>query len=434
MIGKGDQLSLERILAEIRREKGIEKTVILEALKAALLTAARKKYGPKVDLEAQFNPDLGEIELFNFRTVVEKVRNEFKEISLEEARLLDTEVELGDSLGVKLETKDFGRIAAQTAKQVIIQKIRDAEGENIFQDFKDRKGEIVTGSVHRFNKGNIIVNLGRTEALLPISEQVQGETFRQGDRLKALIIDIRKPSRDPQVILSRTSPQFLVKLFELEVPEISEGVVRVKSVARDPGLRSKFAVYSADSDVDPVGACVGSKGSRVQGVVQELRGEKIDIIPWSDDPTKFVCNALAPAEISEVIIDETEKSMEIIVEDDQLSLAIGKRGQNVRLAVKLTGWKIDIKSRSRVKEMSRAAFKDLLGIPGVGSITAEVLFNEEYFSAQDIAAASIEDLAKISGIGEKKAQNIKKAVEGYLQKQSEEASSEAANAEDQEKK
>ena len=434
MIGKGDQLSLERILAEIRREKGIEKTVILEALKAALLTAARKKYGPKVDLEAQFNPDLGEIELFNFRTVVEKVRNEFKEISLEEARLLDTEVELGDSLGVKLETKDFGRIAAQTAKQVIIQKIRDAEGENIFQDFKDRKGEIVTGSVHRFNKGNIIVNLGRTEALLPISEQVQGETFRQGDRLRALIIDIRKPSRDPQVILSRTSPQFLVKLFELEVPEISEGVVRVKSVARDPGLRSKFAVYSADSDVDPVGACVGSKGSRVQGVVQELRGEKIDIIPWSDDPTKFVCNALAPAEISEVIIDETEKSMEIIVEDDQLSLAIGKRGQNVRLAVKLTGWKIDIKSRSRVKEMSRAAFKDLLGIPGVGSITAEVLFNEEYFSAQDIAAASIEDLAKISGIGEKKAQNIKKAVEGYLQKQSEEASSEAANAEDQEKK
>jgi len=434
MTVKGEQqVSLERILAEIRREKGIDKLVIIDALKLGLLTAARKKYGPKVDLEAQFNPDLGEIELFNFRTVVEKVRNEFKEISLEEARLLDADVELGDSLGVKLETKDFGRIAAQTAKQVIIQKIRDAEGDNIYQDFKDRKGEVVAGSVHRFNKGNIIVNLGRTEALLPVAEQVLGETFRQGDRLKALIVDIRKSSRDPQVILSRTSPQFLVKLFEMEVPEIAEGVVKVKGVARDPGLRAKFAVYSDNPDVDPVGACVGSKGSRVQAVVQELRGEKIDIIPWAEDPTKFVCNALAPAEISEVIIDETERSMEIIVEDDQLSLAIGKRGQNVRLAVKLTGWKIDIKSRSRVKELSRAAFKDLLAIPGIGSITAELLFNEEYFSAQDIAAVSVEDLANISGIGEKKAQNIKKAVEEYLQKQSEEASSEPATTDDKEK-
>ena len=431
MTPKGEQqVSLERILAEIRREKGIDKTVIIEALKLALLTAARKKYGPKVDLEAQFNPDLGEIEVFNFRTVVEKVRNEFKEIALDEARLLDADVELGDSLGLKIETKDFGRIAAQTAKQVIIQKIRDAEGDNIYQDFKDRRGEVVAGSVHRFNKGNIIVNLGRTEALLPVNEQVLGETFRQGDRLKALIVDIRKSSRDPQVILSRTSPQFLVKLFETEVPEIAEGVVKVKGVARDPGLRAKFAVYSDDPDVDPVGACVGSKGSRVQAVVQELRGEKIDIIPWSEDPTKFVCNALAPAEISEVIIDETERSIEIIVEDDQLSLAIGKRGQNVRLAVKLTGWKIDIKSRSRVKELSRAAFKDLLSVPGIGSITAELLFNEEYFSAQDIAAASVEDLANISGIGEKKAHNIKKAVEEYLQKQSEEASSESTTADD----
>ncbi|WAC08617.1 MAG: transcription termination factor NusA [Thermodesulfobacteriota bacterium] len=434
MAVKGEQqVSLERILAEIRREKGIDKLVIIDALKAALLTAARKKYGPKVDLEAQFNSDLGEIELFNFRTVVEKVRNDLKEIALEEARLLDAEVELGDSLGVKLETKDFGRIAAQTAKQVIIQKIRDAEGDNIYQDFKDRKGEVVAGSVHRFNKGNIIVNLGRTEALLPIAEQVLGETFRQGDRLKALIIDIRKSSRDPQVVLSRTSPQFLVKLFETEVPEITEGVVKVKGVARDPGLRSKIAVYSDDSDVDPVGACVGSKGSRVQGVVQELRGEKIDIIPWSDDPTKFVCNALAPAEISEVIIDETERSMEIIVEDDQLSLAIGKRGQNVRLAVKLTGWKIDIKSRSHVKELSRAAFKDLLAIPGIGSITAELLFNENYLSAQDIADVSVEDLAKISGIGEKKAQNIKKAVEEYLHQQEEESSTESPIADGKKK-
>ena len=431
MAAKGDQLSLERILTEIRREKGIEKPIIIEALKTALLTAARKKYGPKMELEAQFNPDIGEIELFNFRTVVEAVRNEFTEISLAEARLLDPEVELGDSLGVKIETKDFGRIAAQTARQVIIQKIRDAEGENIYQDFKDRKGEIAAGSVHRFNKGNIIVNLGRTEALLPFPEQVPGETFRQGDRLNAVILDIRKSSRDPQVILSRTSPLFLEKLFELEVPEISEGIVKVKSVARDPGIRSKFAVYSDDPDVDPVGACVGSKGSRVQGVVQELRGEKIDIIPWSEDTTKFVCSALAPAEISEVIIDEAERSMEIIVEDDQLSLAIGKRGQNVRLAVKLTGWKIDIKSRSRVKEQSRAAFKDLVAIPGIGSITADILFNEGLFSAQEIAAVSVEDLTKIDGIGEKKAQSIKKAVEEFLKQTAEEDSQETESKEEQ---
>ncbi|MCX8011640.1 MAG: transcription termination factor NusA, partial [Desulfobacterota bacterium] len=257
----------------------------------------------------------------------------------------------------------------------------------------------------------------RTEGLLPISEQVPAETYRQGDRLKALIVDIRKSSREPQIILSRTNPQFLVKLFELEVPEIAEGLVKIKGVARDPGLRSKIAVYSDNPDIDPVGSCVGSKGSRVQVVVQELRGEKIDIIPWSDDPTKFVCNALAPAEILEVIIDEAEKAMEIIVDDDQLSLAIGKRGQNVRLAVKLTGWKIDIKSRSQVKEISRAAFKNLLSIPGIGSITAEILFKKEYLSAQDIADASVTELAAIPGIGEKKAQNIKKAVEEYLQKQ-----------------
>jgi len=422
MAGKLDRLSLERVLSEVRREKGIDKAIIIEALKAALITAARKKYGPRMELEAHFNPDLGELELFSCRTVVEKARNDYNEISFEEAQILDPDVEVGDSLGIKLETKDFGRIAAQTAKQVIIQKIRDAEGENIYQDFRDRKGEIVAGSVHRFNKGNIIINLGRTEAVLPLSEQVPRETYHQGDRLKACIIDIRKSTRDPQVILSRTNPQFLVKLFELEVPEISEGIVTIKSVAREPGIRSKIAVVSNDSDIDPVGACVGSKGSRVQGVVQELRGEKIDIIPWSDDPTKFVCNALLPAEISEVIIDEANKSMEIIVEDDQLSLAIGKRGQNVRLAVKLTGWKIDIKSRSRVKEISQAAFQDLVAVPGVGAATAETLFHEGFFSAKDLAGVSVTELMHVPGIGEKKAQSIKSAAEEYVQHLAEEKS------------
>lgn len=431
MAEKVDQLSLERVLTEIRREKGIDKPVIIEALKTALLAAAKKKYGPRMNLEAQFNPERGEIELFNFRTVVEKARNEYTEISLAEAQVMDPEVEIGDSLGIKLETKDFGRIAAQTAKQVIIQKIRDAEGDNIYQDFKDRKGEIIAGSVHRFNRGNIIVNLGRTEAILPVSEQVPDETYRQGDRLKAYIIEIRKSTREPQILLSRTTPQFLVKLFELEVPEIAEGIVKIKRVAREPGIRSKIAVMSVDSDIDPVGACVGSKGSRVQGVVQELRGEKIDIIPWSEDPTKFVCNALLPAEISEVVIDEAEKSMEVIVEDDQLSLAIGKRGQNVRLAVKLTGWKIDIKSRSRVKEMSRSAFKDLSSVTGIGGITAEILFNQGFLSAKDLALVSVEELMKIPGIGEKKAQNILSAVQEYLKHISE---SNAQDANDPKKK
>lgn len=431
MAEKVNQLSLERVLTEIRREKGIDKPVIIEALKTALLAAAKKKYGPRMNLEAQFNPERGEIELFNFRTVVEKARNEYTEISLAEAQVMDPEVEIGDSLGIKLETKDFGRIAAQTAKQVIIQKIRDAEGDNIYQDFKDRKGEIIAGSVHRFNRGNIIVNLGRTEAILPVSEQVPDEMYRQGDRLKAYIIEIRKSTREPQILLSRTTPQFLVKLFELEVPEIAEGIVKIKRVAREPGIRSKIAVMSVDSDIDPVGACVGSKGSRVQGVVQELRGEKIDIIPWSEDPTKFVCNALLPAEISEVVIDEAEKSMEVIVEDDQLSLAIGKRGQNVRLAVKLTGWKIDIKSRSRVKEMSRSAFKDLLSVTGIGGITAEILFNQGFLSAKDLALVSVEELMKIPGIGEKKAQNILSAVQEYIKHISE---SNAQDANDPKKK
>jgi N utilization substance protein A len=433
MAKKVEQFSLDRVLSEIRREKGIEKPVIIEALKAALLTAAKKKYGPRMDLEADFNPERGEIELFNFRTVVENPSGGYNEISLGEAQRLDPEVEIGDSLGVKIETKEFGRIAAQTAKQVIIQKIRDAEGENIYQDFKDRKGEIIAGSVHRFNKGNIIVNLGRTEAILPSSEQIPSENFRQGDRLKGYILEVRKSSKDPQIVISRSNPQFLAKLFELEVPETAEGVVKIKSVDRDPGVRSKIAVMSDDLDIDPVGACVGAKGSRVQGVVQELRGERIDIIPWADEPTQFVCNALHPAEVSEVVVDEAEKQMEVIVEDDQLSLAIGKRGQNVRLAVRLTGWKIDIKSRTRAKEISKAAYEKLSAVQGVGGVTAEILFNAGIVKPEDLAAVSEEELMKVPGIGEKKARKIRQAAEAHVQEQAEAKELSAAESEEAQK-
>jgi N utilization substance protein A len=339
--------NLKHTIDQIVKEKGIDKRIILEALEQAVLSAANKKYRNTRELEAHYNEELGEVELFEFVTVVEEVQDSYKEISLEEAREEDPYVEVGDSLGMKIDASDFTRIAAQTAKQVIIQKVREAERETIFEEFKDRNGELVNGIVRRFERGDIVVDLGRVEAMLPHNEQASREVYRQGDRVKALITDIRMTPKGPQILLSRTSPSLLSKLFEAEVPEISEGIVEIKGVVRDPGSRSKIAVYSNDSNVDPVGACVGMRGSRVQNVVSELRGEKIDIIPWSDDIARFACNALAPAAVSKVYIDEETRSMEVIVTDDQLSLAIGKRGQNVRLAARLTGWKTDIKSESK---------------------------------------------------------------------------------------
>ncbi len=339
--------NLKHTIDQIVKEKGIDKRIILDALEQAVLSAANKKYRNTRDLEAHYNEELGEVELFEFVTVVEEVTDSYKEISLEEAKEEDSYVEVGDSLGMKIDASDFTRIAAQTAKQVIIQKVREAERETIFEEFKDRNGELVNGIVRRFERGDIIVDLGRVEALLPHGEQAAREVYRQGDRVKALITDIRMTPKGPQILLSRTSPLLLSKLFEAEVPEISEGIVEIKGVVRDPGSRSKIAVYSTDSNVDPVGACVGMRGTRVQNVVSELRGEKIDIIPWTDDIARFACNALAPAVVSKVYIDEETRSMEVIVTDDQLSLAIGKRGQNVRLAARLTGWKTDIKSESK---------------------------------------------------------------------------------------
>jgi N utilization substance protein A len=304
---------------------------------------------------------------------------------------------------------------------VIIQKMKDAEREIVFEDYKDRRGEIVNGIVQRFDKGGITVNLGRAEAILPYREQVPREAYRQGDRIRAYVLEVNKESRGPQILLSRTHPNFIAKLFALEVPEIAEGVVTIMGAAREPGSRAKIAVVSKDPDIDPVGACVGMKGSRVQSVVQELRGEKIDIIEYGVDPAKFVCNALAPAVISKVIIDQRKRSMEVIVPDDQLSLAIGKRGQNVRLGSKLTGWHIDVKSESKYQKTLKEGYQSLLALPGIGEATADHLYGAGFGSAEDVASAEIEELAAIPGISQQKAENFIQAAKDYLAAQQAEA-------------
>lgn len=342
--------NLNHIIDQVVKEKGIDRVILVEALESAVLSAANKKYRNTRELEAHYNDELGEVELFEFVTVVDEVLDSYKEIDLAEAHEIDPEVEVGDSLGMKLDAGSFSRIAAQTAKQVIIQKVREAERDGIYNEFRDRIGEMVNGIVRRYERGDLVIDLGRAEALLPQKEQVPRENYRQGDRVRAYISDVRMATKGPQIIISRTHPGVVSALFKSEVPEIAEGIVEIKAVAREPGSRAKIAVVSYDPDVDPVGACVGMRGARVQNVVSELRGEKIDIIPWTADIARFSCFALAPAEVNRVYVDNDEQSLEIIVPDDQLSLAIGKKGQNVRLAAKLTGWKIDIKSETRAAE------------------------------------------------------------------------------------
>lgn len=397
--------NLNYVIEQVVKDKGIDKKVIIEALEQAVLTASRKKYGHQGEIEVHYNEEIGEVELFQFKQVVEEVKDPNTEISLREARTLDPEAQIGDSLGVKL-TTDFGRIGAQTAKQVIIQKVRDAERENIYNEFKDRKGDLVSGTVQRLEKGNIYVNIGKAEAILPLKEQIPRETYRQGERIRAYILDVQKNTKSPQIILSRTHPGFLIKLFEMEVPEISEGIIKIISAAREPGERAKISVYSSNRDVDPVGACVGMKGSRVQSVVQELRGERIDIIPWFQDQAKYVCNALAPAKISRVYIDEENRHMEVVVADDQLSLAIGKKGQNVRLASKLTGWKIDIKSESKMEKISVEIIESFKSLPYIGDVASRILYNEGFRTLQEIAEVDPEELAKLLEIEKEKAQEI----------------------------
>jgi transcription termination/antitermination protein NusA len=407
-------LELKRVIDQVSRDKGINKEVLIATLVEAIGSAAKKKLGLRTEIEVNYNDDLGEIEVFEFKEVAEKVKDLHTQISLEEGKKLDPECEVGDSLGIKMETSSFGRIAAQSAKQVIIQRMKDVERDIVFEDFKDRKGEVINGILQRFDKGAAIINLGRTEAILPIAEQIPTETYKQGDRIRAYLLEVKKISKGPQIVLSRTHPQFLAALFEMEVPEISQKIVRIVHVVREPGSRSKIAVLSEDKDVDPVGACVGMKGNRVQYVVQELRGEKIDIIAWNPDPAKFICNALAPAEIIRVIIDEVNRSMEVVVPDEQLSLAIGKRGQNVRLASRLTGWKIDVKSESKYTKSMRDGYQSLLQITGVGEATADSLYKGGFGSAKEVAESNITELTQISGITLKKAEKLLDAANEYL--------------------
>jgi len=397
---------LGRVIEQVEKDKGIEKAVLIEALESALLMAAKKKYGLEKEIEAHFNEDLGEIELFQFKTVVDTIANEDVEIQHDEAQKLDPGVTLGDSIGIKLDSSEFGRIAAQTAKQVIIQKVRDAERDIIFKEFNVRKGEVVSGVCRRIEKGCIVVDLGRTDAILPTREQIPGEHYRPGDRVMGYLIDVQQTPRGPKIVLSRTCPELLCQLFKQEVPEVNEGIVVIKSAAREPGIRAKIAVASQDADVDPVGACVGVKGARVQNVVQELRGEKIDIVPWDGDETRFVCNALAPAEVVKVLLDEDAHSMEIVVADNQLSLAIGKRGQNVKLASILTGWKLDIVSETRMTKRLDDAKKLLMCIEGMNDTLAQSLYHFG-FTVEQLEKADIAALAAVPGFNEEKAKEIK---------------------------
>ncbi len=391
---------LSRVIESVSKDRSIKREIIISALEQAMLMAAQKKYGQHAVLEAHYNTDTGEIDLFLFKRVVEsepEMLEESEEIDIGDARKLDPECQLDDEIGVRVETPDFGRIDAQTAKQVIFQKVRDAEREIIFSEYIHRKGEIITGIARRVERGNLIIDLGRTDAVLPRGEIIPGEIFKPGDRVQAFLEDVVTSTKGPQLYLTRTSPRYLGKLFEIEVPEIRDGIVEIKQCAREPGARSKIAVVSKDRDVDPVGACVGMKGVRVQAVIQELKGEKIDIIPWSDNPVMFVRSALAPAEISSVRMDERNRMMEIMVEDDQLSLAIGKRGQNVRLAAQLTGWKLDIISRTKLSKRTTDVIASLQQIEGVSETFAQAIYQAGFASLRSISDATIENLQKIPG-------------------------------------
>ncbi|MCL4542637.1 MAG: transcription termination factor NusA [Deltaproteobacteria bacterium] len=407
---------LSLVIDQVSKDKNIERSLVIEALEQAILAIARKNLGMGYDLEAHYNEETGEIEVFMFKQVVEEVKNSKIEISAYDAVKNDPDAIIGDSLGLKVEKNIYGRIEAQVAKQIIFQKIKGIEHKNIFDEFNERRGEIVSGLVRKVEKSMIIVDLGKTEAILPKQEQIYSETYKPNDRIRAVLSNIKMEKGGPKLILSRTSNEFLTKLFALEVPEIYDGIVKIARVARTPGFRSKIAVYTSDKDVDPVGACVGIKGFRIQSIINELRGEKIDIIPYSDNPAKLVVNALGPAEVSKVAVNEDTKTITVIVPDDQLAMAIGKEGQNVRLATKITDYKIDINSESKMGKKDRSLYKTLMDIPGIGDIMAKLLYQSGYTSVEDMANADAGELAKNISIDAKKAEKIIASANEFLAK------------------
>jgi N utilization substance protein A len=401
------QIDLKRVIEAVGKEKNIDRELLIGALKDAIVTAAKKFFGDCV-FEAKFNEETEEVELLRFRVVVpdEQFTNTFREIKFSEAQTMDESLQIGDEVGEALPTDQLGRIAAQAAKQVIVQKMQEAEKEKIVRDFRDRKAQLVTGQVKRYDKQDLIIDLGSCEGVLPMREQIPNEKFKLRDKITCYVLDVKKSTRGPQVILSRAHPEMLVRLFEQEVTEIAEGIVIIQSAARDPGSRSKIAVYSTEQSVDPVGACVGVKGSRVQMVVQELRGEKIDIIPFDRDPARFVCNALAPAEVSKVIVNERVHTMEVIVPDDHLSLAIGRRGQNVRLAAQLTGWKVDIRSETKMRDLVQEYKAVLSQIPTLGEMRAEILVNEGYKDPTDVSRLDAKTLSKLLRLSPEESETV----------------------------
>ncbi len=434
------------IINQIGREKGIESDKIITALESALVSAAKKRYGADENVQVQLDRETGEIEAIAIKTIVDQVEHPQTEISLEDAKEMDESAEIGDEIGALLEMEDFGRIAAQTAKQVIFQRVREAEWESVYREYSGRTGEIISGMILGQERRNYIVELGKTEALLPISEQVPRESYRRGDRVRAYLLEVRPSSRGPQIILSRARPEFVGKLFEMEVPEIAEGVVTIKGVVREPGDRTKIAVVSNDQAVDPVGACVGVRGSRVQAVVRELRGEKIDIVTWTDDPRTYIGEALSPAVIDKVGINELERSAMVVVSEHQLSLAIGKKGQNVRLASKLTGWRVDIinqveyeteRAKEREQEIAAAISREhdlqkaeevaeaqreagtnaketLSDLPGIGAKMAETLKEHKIDTIERLAESDAETLSHLPLIGKKTAEKIIASAKQHL--------------------
>ncbi|KQS65404.1 transcription elongation factor NusA [Rhizobium sp. Leaf371] len=418
MAVSANRLELLQIADAVAREKVIDREIVLAAMADAIQKAARSRYGSESNIRADINSKTGEIRLQRLLEVVEVAEDYGTQIPLELARDRNPDAKLGDFIADPLPPMDFGRIAAQSAKQVIVQKVREAERDRQFDEYKDRIGEIVNGTVKRVEYGNVIVDLGRGEGIIRRDEMIPRENMRYGDRVRSYVYDVRREQRGPQIFLSRTHPQFMVKLFTMEVPEIYDGIIQIRSVARDPGSRAKIAVISNDSSIDPVGACVGMRGSRVQAVVGELQGEKIDIIPWSQDPASFIVNALQPAEVAKVVLDEDAERIEVVVPDEQLSLAIGRRGQNVRLASQLTGWDIDIMTEAEESERRQKEFNERTNLfmesLDVDEMVGQVLASEGFAQVEELAYAELDEIASIEGFDEETASEIQTRAREYL--------------------